>query len=180
MTKIEYAKLLVRHKARNEGCDLCPIAAQKKVFYRGSRNPKYLFIGEAPGPAEAVVGLPFVGPAGKILDQLFDEVGLKKGYGITNTICCFPFQEENRSKFRKPTKEEMTNCRPRLDDLIECFSIRYYISLGKVASSNPPSGIEYSLHLDHPSYILRSGGVSSNEFKRNKHRLADFLERTDG
>ncbi len=186
-----------QHEQQFGTCRLCPIATGVKTFYRSDRTPycecayclsgsnygrigvglevDYLFIGEAPGPSERIIGHPFVGVAGKVLDALIEDSGIS-GYGITNLISCFPAQPENKSKFRRPYTEEVQACEPRLSDLIERIVPKYYIALGKEAKKNPPSGVVYALELDHPSYLLRRGGKNSIEYKRNRHRLRKFLE----
>lgn len=186
---------LQEHEHEYQPCQLCSIATRRKVFYRSdqppactcwtcnkSRHPyavgtdiKYLFVGEAPGPSESVTHHPFTGTAGKIFDALVSNTNLSQ-WGITNTILCFPSQKDRPSKFRPPTKEEITNCQPRLNDLLEVVNAKYYIALGKVAKTNPPTGITFHLELDHPSYINRRGGIKSVEFKRNVHKLRKFLE----
>lgn len=165
------------HSRQFADCALCPIATTTKVFFRGKgADCRYLFVGEAPGPSECVTRLPFTGPAGKILDKLLLAAGLENNYGITNIIACYPFRPDNRARFRTPSRDEIENCKPRLDDLVETVCARFYIALGKVAAMNPPTGVTWHLELDHPSYILRSGGEHSVQFKRNKHRLIKFLE----
>jgi uracil-DNA glycosylase len=168
--------LPVSFKKHWTSCNLCEIGKCKtKTFYRGSVPCTYLFIGEAPGPSEAVVGEPFIGRAGKhVLQPMLDASGIQN-YGITNVIACFPFEPDNRAKFRKPEKEEIENCKDRLNELTECVTPKYYIALGKVAKANPPTGVEYHLALDHPSYILRNGGKTSVMYKKNLLSLVKFL-----
>jgi uracil-DNA glycosylase len=160
-------------------CNQCSIASPHKVFYRGSTPCKYLFIGEAPGQSEVVTKKPFTGPAGKVLNSLLNDAGVTD-FGITNVIACYPFLPESPSRFRKPDKTEIQNCKPRLNELLELVEANYYIALGKVAKTNPPDGVTYHLELDHPSYILRQGGVGSVEYKRNKHKLIRFIKETNG
>lgn len=166
-----------RHTSPWKTCERCSIASKHKVFFRGSWPCKYLFIGEAPGPSEKVTKRPFTGTSGKILNHLIRETEMTS-FGITNTICCFPFQKDRPTKFRPPLKEELENCRERLDDLTEGVTASYYIALGQVAKQNPPTGCKYSLVLDHPSFIARKGGYGTVEYKRNKHKLMKFLEET--
>ena len=172
-------QLFQLHKQTFRNCQLCSIGNHRKVFFRGSLPCRHLLIGEAPGPSERVLGKPFVGRAGKLLDALIADVGLTD-YGIANVIACFPSDPDFPTRFRKPTPEEIANCKDRLDDLVETVEPQYYIALGKVAKTNPPTGVTYNLELDHPSFIERQGGKQSNAYKRNRHRLRKFLEEING
>jgi len=161
-------------------CEKCTIGRCAKVLYRGSKNPRYLFIGSAPGISEDVIGKPFTGLAGKELEKLFDVTGCKS-YGITNIIACYPAANNYKSKARNPTKEEIENCKERLDQLIETVTPNFYIALGKIAKQNPPSGIKYHLELDHPSSIVnQSPHKRKVAFNRNKNKLKSFLRETNG
>ena len=162
-------------------CSTCSISklTKHKVLYRGSFSPEILFVGDAPAMMDHELGKAFVSPAGtEVFMRLINvaqERTLKFKWGVTNLVACFPYDDEEISA-RDPSKEEIKNCKPRLDDLIESFdTIKYYISLGQIAKNNPPDGIKWSCELDHPRFILRKGGVRSNEFKRNVHRLTAFI-----
>lgn len=152
-----------------------------KSFYRTDNTNKlsckFLFIGESPGVSESVIGQPFVGPAGKELDRLLQLVGIED-YGMTNTIACFPPEEGTaKSKYRKPNKDEIENCRQRLDELVEIVMPSFYIALGNVAKSNPPTGVRYHLELDHPLTIIRQTPNRRKViFNRNKNKLKSFLK----
>ncbi len=165
-----------KHRAKWSKCTRCEISCRVKSFFRANGNRcDYLFVGEAPGPSESVVGRPMVGQSGKLLDTLLAEVEMKN-YVITNVIACYPKGDENG--FRLPSKQEIANCKERLDEFVEIVRPRWYISLGKVAKANPPTGTSYHLELDHPSFIVRSGGVDSLVYRRNKHKLISFMEKT--
>lgn len=162
------------HKNKWQKCKRCPIACKTRAFHKIIGDYcNYMLIGDGPGPSESVVGKPFVGSSGKLLDQLLEDVGMVN-YIITNTIICYPKSDDG--KMRLPSKEEMKNCRERLDELIEIVQPTWYISLGKTAKQNPPTGVTYHLELDHPSFILRSGGHDCLVYRRNKHKLIKFME----
>ena len=169
-----------KHVHKYINCDLCEIAktTKRKVFYRGSTTPKYLFIGEAPGASDYVLGTPFSrgSSAGKVFSNLIKDARVSN-YGVSFVIACHPSLPE---KIRKPTEEEVCNCKHRLDDLVETVLPEFYIALGKFAKTNPPSGIAFHLELDAPKDISRSGGVGSVRYKRNKHILQRFIKETNG
>lgn len=146
-----------------EECDIC-IFTQIKVQYRGMDSADLLFVGEAPGDTELVLGRPFVGPAGKYLQKVIDEncdkIGWRPRMGFTNAIACAPTEEETL-KLRPPSKTELSNCRPRLFQLIGILKPKCIVTLGNVAKLSlskldMPGNIEV-WNTVHPSAILRQG-----------------------
>ena len=106
-------------------CGLCELRT-KIVMPSGDLNSPVVFVGEAPGEREDIIGKPFVGRSGKLLDAIMEEEGVDRSkVMITNTVKCRP--PENRD----PTKEEMDACRPFLDH--ELAGRKVVIGLGKSA-----------------------------------------------
>jgi DNA polymerase len=115
-----------------------------------------LFIGEAPGPSEDLIGQPFVGPAGKLLDRLI-EIGLdgQVDYCMTNLVCCIPI-EEGSKKFDEPPKESIFACKQRLTEFIQLVKPKAIVCVGKLAKKYAPSisSVDY-YEIIHPAAILR-------------------------
>jgi DNA polymerase len=116
-----------------EMCDThaCPLkdTRTKLVFGAGNANADLMFVGEAPGATEDQTGLPFVGRAGKLLDDLLAEVGLARGdVFITNVICCRPPGN------RDPLPEEIEACKPYLYKKIELIEPKVICTLGNFAT----------------------------------------------
>jgi uracil-DNA glycosylase family 4 len=114
-------------------CDThaCPLkdTRTKLVFGAGNANADLMFVGEAPGATEDQTGLPFVGRAGKLLDDLLAEVGLARGdVFITNVICCRPPGN------RDPLPEEIEACKPYLYKKIELIEPKVICTLGNFAT----------------------------------------------
>ncbi len=110
------------------GCQRCEIAKyrNKVVPGEGAEDAEVMFIGEAPGWHEDQQGRPFVGPAGKFLDQLLASIGLSRGQVyIANVIKCRPPSN------RDPLPTEIENCRPWLDSQIEVIRPRMIVTLGR-------------------------------------------------
>lgn len=106
-------------------CGLCE-GRTKIVLPSGDLNSPVVFVGEAPGEREDIIGKPFVGRSGKLLDSIMEEEGVDRSkVMITNTVKCRP--PENRD----PTKEEMAACRPFLDH--ELSGRKVIVGLGKSA-----------------------------------------------
>jgi len=92
----------------------------------GSYDARVMFVGEAPGYWEDQKGLPFVGRAGKVLDELLEGIGLtREDVYITNIVKCRP--PENRD----PTEDEIKACSPYLDMQIDVIRPRVIVPLGR-------------------------------------------------
>jgi uracil-DNA glycosylase family 4 len=121
---------LVYEQAR--GCAKCPefVATRTQVvFGAGNANADLMFVGEAPGANEDRMGRPFVGQAGKLLDQLLVEVGLERAdVFITNVLLCRPPGN------RDPHPVEIDNCQDYLLRELELIEPRVVCTLGNFAT----------------------------------------------
>jgi len=121
-------ELMKKLEERIRNCQKCPLAQLRTnaVPGAGSYDAKVMFVGEAPGYWEDQKGLPFVGRAGKVLDELLAEIGLSRDeVYITNIVKCRP--PENRD----PTEEEISACAPYLDRQIDIIRPRVIVPLGR-------------------------------------------------
>jgi uracil-DNA glycosylase family 4 len=112
-------------------CVRCPLhqGRTKVVFGSGNANADLMFVGEAPGMHEDLQGLPFVGRAGKLLDQLLGEVGLQRSdVFITNVLLCRPPGN------RDPQPDEIDTCKPYLHRKIELIEPKVICTLGNFAT----------------------------------------------
>lgn len=99
------------------------------MFGVGNPEADLLFVGEAPGRVEDAQGLPFVGPAGKLLDQLLQGIGLSRSQVyITNVVKCRPPGN------RDPVPDEIEKCNGYLAKQIELIQPRILCALGRVAA----------------------------------------------
>ena len=112
-------------------CDLCQTRTQT-VFGVGDENADWLYIGEGPGAREDAIGKPFVGPAGKLLDNMLTALGLHRDHQvyIANIVKCRPPNNRN------PNTNETEQCQPYLIRQIELIKPKIIIALGKVAAQN--------------------------------------------
>ena len=111
-----------------QDCRECPLCEGRTnvVYPDGDESSKVVLVGEAPGENEDLTGKPFVGRAGKILDNALVEAGVdRKRILITNTVKCRPPNN------RDPTKEEMSACRKYLES--ELSNCSYVVCLGRSA-----------------------------------------------
>lgn len=150
-------------------CRTCVLCERRKqaVLGVGDRHPEWLFIGEGPGAEEDAKGEPFVGQAGKLLDNMLAALDIKRGEKvyIGNAVKCRP--PGNRT----PEAEEMAACRPYIDRQIALLQPKVIVLLGKAAVASI-LGEEKSLAAMrgkrfeyrgipvavtyHPAYLLRN------------------------
>ena len=117
------------------GCDLYRYATQT-VFGAGPGAARIVLVGEQPGNEEDRQGLPFVGPAGRILDKALEEAGIDrtKVY-LTNVVKHFKFEERGKRRIhKKPSASEVTACEPWLEAEIALVKPRIVVCLGATAA----------------------------------------------
>jgi DNA polymerase len=118
--------------ATSRGCVRCPQLAETRrqvVFGAGNADADLMFVGEAPGKHEDEQGLPFVGQAGKLLDQLLEEVGLARGdVFVCNVLKCRPPGN------RDPHPVEIDNCQGYLFDQVAYVRPKVVCTLGNFAT----------------------------------------------
>ncbi|MFL9925078.1 uracil-DNA glycosylase [Herbaspirillum lusitanum] len=155
-------------------CGLCN-GRKNTVFGVGDEKAKWLFIGEGPGRNEDQQGEPFVGPAGKLLDNMLLAMGLKRGDNayIANIVKCRP--TDDNGKDRPPTPQEIASCMPYLQRQIALIQPTVLVALGKTAAlsllgldpATPVSKLRGTVHryqdlplvvTYHPAYLLRQLG----------------------
>ncbi len=114
------------------GCPRCPELARTRnqvVFGAGNADADLMFVGEAPGAKEDELGIPFVGAAGKLLDELLAEVGLARSdVFIANVLKCRPPGN------RDPLPAEIDNCQDYLMRQVELIQPRVICTLGNFAT----------------------------------------------
>ena len=153
-----------------QACIRCPLhqSRTQTVFGVGSETADWMIIGEAPGAEEDRRGEPFVGRAGKLLDQMLKAVELDRGrVFIANVLKCRPPNN------RDPSAEEATACRSYLDRQIELVQPKLILAVGRIAAQKlldtdePVGRMRGQAHYlgerriplvvtYHPAYLLRS------------------------
>lgn len=150
-------------------CQACPLAKTRRntVFGVGDQGAEWLIVGEAPGAEEDARGEPFVGQAGRLLDNMFASVGLKRGENvyIANVLKCRPPGNRN------PNPSEVAQCVPHLQRQIELIRPKLIIAMGRFAAQTlletdaTIGSLRGRLHRYrgvplivsyHPAYLLRS------------------------
>lgn len=152
-----------------DACTACPLCRTRHRSVPGVGDPhaRWLFVGEAPGADEDAQGEPFVGRAGRLLDNMLAALGLARGRDvyIANVLKCRP--PGNRT----PAPLEVAACLPYLDRQIALIEPALIVALGKVAAAaltgteQPVGAMRGRVHryrgiamvvTYHPAYLLRS------------------------
>ena len=124
--------------ARN--CRRCPLweRATQTVFGAGATQARVLFVGEQPGDAEDRAGLPFVGPAGRLLDRALNEAQIQRDLCyVTNAVKHFKWESLGQRRLhKKPTSREIQACRPWLQAEIELIQPEVVVGLGATAAAS--------------------------------------------
>jgi uracil-DNA glycosylase len=169
-----------------DGCGGDSCHASKRVYCRGSLPCDVLFVGEAPGESENIIGTPFVGPAGKLLDSIVStsfgpenrsrlESGLQPlTWAMTNMVCCrprvlpyatdFSGDREATKKVVEPSAESIEACSPRLQEMVDLARPRLVVCVGTIARDWLAPGFKNHvstrdaavIDIAHPSSILRA------------------------
>src|SRR5438128_2355948 len=128
---------LAEAAATCEGCDIYKNATQT-VFGEGKAGAKIVLIGEQPGDQEDRTGHPFVGPAGRLLDEALAEAGIDRGLAyVTNVVKHFKWKPAPRGKRRlheRPKASEIAACKPWLDAELAVLRPRIVVLLGATAA----------------------------------------------
>jgi DNA polymerase len=150
------------------GCVKCGLSEGRTqvVFGRGAADAELVVVGEAPGRREDETGLPFVGPAGKLLDLLLLSVGIERARAyICNVLKCRPPNN------RDPMADEVETCAPYLHAQLDIIQPRVLLAVGKFAaqwlsgSGQTIGRLRGRVHeyrgipvvaTYHPAYLLRS------------------------
>ncbi len=164
---------LREHVAACRACGLCE-GRRQTVFGVGGTQAQWLVVGEAPGEQEDRLGEPFVGPAGKLLDQMLAALGLTRDEAepdparqayIANTLKCRPPNNRN------PAPDELVQCEPYLIRQIELLQPRIILAMGRFAvqallrSDEAIGRLRGRVHryqgvplvvTYHPAYLLRN------------------------
>ncbi len=157
-----------KHKRKWRKCRECTLCENRRtvVLVRGKLPCDVLFCGEAPGESEDVLGRPFVGPAGKLLDQIIlyavnalgtggaVTVGPPFRFAFTNLVACIP--KEDGKKATEPPKEAIKACSNRLREIIEIAKPKVILAVGSLATKHLPKVTDLPItSIVHPAGIMR-------------------------
>src|SRR5437016_417757 len=129
---------LVKMREASRGCTACHLykRATQTVFGEGPKSAPIMLVGEQPGDYEDVAGKPFVGPAGKIMDQALEEAGIdRKAVYVTNAVKHFKWEPRGKRRIhQKPNSREIAACRPWLEAELRLVKPKLLVCLGATAA----------------------------------------------
>jgi DNA polymerase len=163
-----------------QACDLWKLGTQT-VFGEGAERAEVMLVGEQPGDKEDLAGRPFVGPAGRVLDDALTQAGIDRStVYVTNAVKHFKWEPRGKRRLHKrPDAAEVSACRPWLDREIELVRPRLVVCLGATAAQAllgrdfrvtrqrgqlfpQPAGHVVTATV-HPSSILRARDAAARE-----------------
>jgi len=183
-------------------CDLYKTGTQT-VFGEGPEHAQVMFVGEQPGDREDIEGKPFVGPAGRVLDEALKEAGIDRSrVYVTNAVKHFKWTPRGKRRLhQKPNAAEINACRPWLDAEIAVLKPHLLVLLGATAAQAllgrdfrvslqrgqliERAGLPPTMATVHPSSILRAPDDETRELelraftqdlKRVAHHLQDVAQ----
>jgi uracil-DNA glycosylase family protein len=119
------------------GCTACPLheTGTQTVFGEGLKRARLMLIGEQPGDREDIEGHPFVGPAGRILDQALEQAEIERGDAyVTNVVKHFKWTPKGKRRIHQaPRAEEIKACAPWLEAELEVVNPEVMVCLGATA-----------------------------------------------
>lgn len=162
-------------RAAAKGCRDCPLwkDATQTVFGEGSAKARILLVGEQPGDQEDREGHPFVGPAGRLLDQCLAEAGLdRRKLYVTNAVKHFKWEPRGKRRLHKtPAQREIAACQQWLQGELDAVKPVLIVALGATAAKallgpgfritqqrgqiQRREGLPDVLATYHPSFLLR-------------------------
>ena len=164
------------------GCELWRDATQV-VFSQGAATATIMLVGEQPGDREDLVGEPFVGPAGRVLDEAIAAAGIDPGQlYLTNAVKHFRFEQRGKRRIHeKPAVAHISACRPWLEAEVARVQPDVIVALGATAARavlgrtvrigqtrgrplEPAAGLDAPVVVTvHPSSILRTRDAADRE-----------------
>jgi DNA polymerase len=183
---------LTRLRQEAAGCTRCDLYQRgtQTVFGEGSRHARVMFVGEQPGDYEDQVGRPFVGPAGRLLDQALEAAGVARSdVYVTNVVKHFKWEPRGKRRIhQKPNAREIAACRPWLDAELALVRPEVLVCLGATAAQAlfgrsfrvtqmrgrevPSTLAPHALATVHPSSVLRA----PDDETRRRERAAFFAD----
>ena len=174
----------LRRRAR--GCRDCPLweNATQTVFGEGDSRARIMLVGEQPGDREDLEGHPFVGPAGRILDEALAAAGIdRRAVYVTNAVKHFKWEPRGKRRMHKtPAQREIEACFQWLEGEMQALRPALVVCLGATAAKallgprfritqsrgqlQRREGLPDVLATFHPSYLLRLKGRAGEEEAR--------------
>lgn len=174
-------KLLV---AGCKGCNL-KYHRRKLVIGRGAIPAKLLILGDGPNKSEDLLGIPFHGESGTIIDEMIreasEEIGIDPpSYYLSNIVLCRPWIYDDvpdQGQRRDPTKMEALACMKYVMKIYKKVNPEFVIFAGRVAENYYKKEFTDSIHITHPNVHLLYGGKASPTYLYDLRNLSELFKR---
>ena len=184
-------------RAIYEKCERCDLSKTRRrvVLARGTIPATVLMIGEAPGPSENKIGVPFVGPAGRLLDRIIERAEQNTGKSpskcFANIVACIPKDADTNKKFAQPPSSAIKACSERLLKFVKLCQPRLIVLIGQLSAKYVPlcsenlwelglPQIPNRIEIIHPAAILRIKVDQSESAKLEIRRAIIIMEEAFG
>lgn len=186
---------MIKHKSIFHRVLACPgcelqlhktLMKSKQVIGRGDIPADLLFLGEAPGKTEDILGEPFVGPSGNLLEAMISDavkmscISQRLKYYVTNTVLCRPWiwdeDDEMYGNNRKPREEEVLSCMPNILEIARLIQPSLVVFVGKVSAQYYHKEFPHFISMYHPAFHLRYGGKASPYYRSDIRTLSDAFK----
>ena len=172
------------HKEKWSDCTLCDLCEQRKkvVLLKGKIPCDILFVGEAPGQSEDVLGKPFVGPGGHLLDKMIAQtLGDDFRLAFTNLVGCIP-KDDDGNKMKEPSNKSIKACGERIREIVNLTKPEVIVSVGKLPKKWLDKVIPHreipSVQIIHPAAIVRADVSQQGlAIQRTEIALRDVAEK---
>jgi DNA polymerase len=183
-------------------CRGCPLYkhATQAVFGEGLTSSRVMLIGEVPGDSEDLAGKPFIGPAGRLLDEALAQARIPRAEAyVTNAVKHFKFTRRGKRRIHdKPTRYEITACKPWLGAELDAVRPEIIVLLGATAAQSllgssfrvtKSRGVElgtelatYTFATVHPASVLRAPDdemrrLAKEEFIHDFELVGDYFKK---
>jgi len=162
-------------------CNACSLSWVRRnvVVGKGECPADIMFLGEAPGKSEDIIGEPFTGASGKMLDLIIDkaeELSCIRNieYYFTNAVLCHPTTCKGGDN-REPLPSEVSACSQNIMKIYGQIQPSIVVFVGKVAQKYYKKEFTVNATILHPSFILRQGGQSSPLFLQTSRVLSEIM-----
>lgn len=172
-------------------CRICPwsVKCTQTVFGEGPKDAQIVFVGEQPGDQEDLQGQPFVGPAGKVFDEMLHDAGIDRSIVyVTNAVKHFKFEPRGKRRIhQKPSARDVSACRPWLAAELEIIKPPMLVCLGATAAQSllgpevritKDRGVatssrwaRWTMVTYHPSALLRAPDPRAAETLRSEFAM---------
>jgi DNA polymerase len=150
------AKSLKELREEARGCQDCPLWADatQTVFGAGDPHARVMLVGEQPGDEEDKKGLPFVGPAGRLLDRALEAAGVERAHlYVTNAVKHFKWQLRGKRRLHKtPAQREIDACHQWLAGEIQAVRPHVIVALGATAAK-ALIGPQFKVSIDRGRFV---------------------------